>query len=107
MFECLFLLSTIYNIAANHKISALIVYDFSPSFVFISIVAKYLLKIQIISDIEDISVPSWRDWSKRTEVRPLQQLISYVNMNIVIRVANKIIIPTERSMNSFLTINKS
>jgi glycosyltransferase involved in cell wall biosynthesis len=96
LLEPLFLFIAIYNIIRKNSISTLIIYDFYPSFILIAFFARFLWRIPIIADIEDVSEPRWQDWSSDAEVRPLQQLIGYFTMNALIRLSAGVIIPSER-----------
>ena len=94
--ETINLLGAIILIFRRVHIKTVIVYNFNPSLVAISLFLKYILGIRIFNNIEDISRPEVNDWKRTTEVRPLQQIIFSVCMDIIANLSDGLIVPTKR-----------
>lgn len=88
------------------KFSSVIIYNFSPMLVIIAFIFKFLLRIPVIHNIEDVSYPKISDWSRKTEVRPLQQIIFFYCMRLISVISSGYIIPTKKFI-KFLERKKS
>lgn len=75
--------------------TALLVFDFPPSFVAIAAIAR-LMGIRVVEQIEDVSVPKVRDWSRASETRPVQQLVAFFCMKALIWLSTECLVPTSR-----------
>ncbi|MFD2543284.1 glycosyltransferase [Lacinutrix gracilariae] len=79
------------------KTKQIVVYNFDPQLVIIVLLLKvFYPKIKIINNIEDISKPTLNDFKSTSEDRPLQQIVFYICMHIIAKIADGIIIPTKR-----------
>lgn len=86
----------VYNLLRKNKFNVVWIYNFNPSLLIIALICRYFLKVPIINNIEDISVPSIKDWQKSTEARPLQQIVFYLSMKGIAYLSNGFIIPTKK-----------
>lgn len=73
-----------------------IVYNFSPGLVLLTAWLAAMSGGRIVNNVEDVSVPSLSDWSRRTEARPVQQLVFWLCMHLVARMADAYLVPTRR-----------
>ena len=85
----------LFKLNRKKKITGLLVYCFYPPHILTAFIARYFLKIPIILDLEDISIPRLSDWKKNTEVRPMQQLLAWPSMKAMILLSKSIIVPTK------------
>ena len=79
----------------REELSAVIVYNFSIEFVFIALYVKGFTRARLINNVEDVSVPRWRDWGS-SEVNALQQLLFFFCMKFIGYLSDGYIIPTEK-----------
>jgi len=79
----------------RHRVSVVIVYGFYPTFALLCVVLR-VLRLRVISQIEDVSVPKWSDFSRNRAARPMQQLILWPCMKLVTVVAHAVVVPTRR-----------
>jgi len=83
-----------------------IVYNFSPSLLFLTAWLTLKPNLRVVNNIEDVSIPALSDWSRRTEARPVQQLVFWVCMNLIARMSDAYIVPTQRFL-SYLPRKRS
>lgn len=86
-------------ILKNEKVVGAIIYNFNPSLVLLCAYLKYVRRLPILNNIEDISVPTLKDWSRKIEARPVQQIVFYFCMNLIARMADGLVVPTRRFLN--------
>lgn len=91
-----FQLLTLKRTLESGKVCGVIIYNFNPSMVVICAYIKWIWRLPIINNIEDVSVPTLSDWSPRAEARPLQQIIFSVCMNLVAKMSDAYIVPAKR-----------
>jgi glycosyltransferase involved in cell wall biosynthesis len=91
-----FQLLCLQKLLKNGQCEGIIVYNFNISLVLICAYLKYVYRLPIINNIEDVSIPALKDWRSGAEVRPVQQIIFYICMNLVAFMADAMIIPTKR-----------
>lgn len=94
IYEQVNVLIAILKLAREFKIKAIIVYCYYPSSVWASMISRFFLKVKIIEDLEDVCVPKLSDWKKNAEANPIQQLVGWFLMKIIIFISDSIIIPT-------------
>lgn len=78
------------------KFSSVIIYNFSPMLVIIAFVFKFFFRVPVFQNIEDISYPKISDWSRKTEVRPFQQIIFFCCLRLISAISSGYIIPTRK-----------
>lgn len=93
-YEQINVLITILKLSKEIKIKAIIVYCYYPSSVWASLFSRFFLKVKIIEDLEDVCVPKLSDWKKSSEANPIQQLVGWFLMKIIVLISDSIIIPT-------------
>ena len=86
-------------ILKNEKVGGAIIYNFNPSLVVLCAYLKYVRRLPILNNIEDISIPTLKDWSHNTEASPVQQIVFYFCMNLIARMADGLVVPTRRFLN--------
>ena len=92
----LYFYDVILNIITK-KPKVIIIYNFDPINLFLTIVIRLLFKkIKVLNNIEDISVPKFRDFSRNSEDRGVQQLIFFVCMRMIATMCHAYIIPTKK-----------
>jgi glycosyltransferase involved in cell wall biosynthesis len=80
----------------RRRLAGSVIYNFSPVLVLIALWLALKPQLRVVNNVEDVSVPSLSDWSRKTEARPVQQLIFWVCMNLVARLSDSYIVPTKR-----------
>lgn len=73
-----------------------IVYNFSPGLVLLTARLAVMSGARVVNNVEDIYAPRLSDWTGRTDARPIQQLIYWLCMHIVARMADAYLVPTRR-----------
>jgi glycosyltransferase involved in cell wall biosynthesis len=96
IYEQFVVLLTIWKLSKEISVNSIIVYCYYPSSVLSSLFSKYFLGIKIIEDLEDICIPKLSDWKRSTEANPVQQLVGWFLMKVVVNIADAIIIPTSK-----------
>ncbi len=96
LLEPLFLITTTCSLMRARSVSAVIIYNFSPSLVLIALLARHWWRVPIVHNIEDVSVARMSDWQSSTEVRPVQQIVFAFCMRIIARLSSKFVIPTRQ-----------
>lgn len=86
-------------ILKSGRVSGAIIYNYNPSLILLCAYLKYVRRLPILNDIEDISIPSLKDWSRNTEARPVQQIVFYFCMHLIARMADGLVVPTRRFLN--------
>lgn len=99
LFSWFFQILCLRVILKSGRVSEAIIYNFNPSLILLCAYLKYVRRLPILSNIEDISIPSLKDWSRKTEARPVQQIVFYFCMNLIARMADGYIVPTRRFLN--------
>lgn len=84
------------NILRSNKVCGVVIYNFNPSLVIMCAYLKWIRRLPVINNVEDVSVPSLKDWQAETEARPVQQIIFSVCMNLVARMSAAYVVPTRR-----------
>ena len=100
LLEPIFLLLILQDFASQRRIEGVILYNYNPALVLIAFLVRLFWKVPLINNIEDISQPKFIDWLPQTEIRPIQELVFFICMTIIIRLCQGIIIPT----NKFATV---
>jgi len=96
LLELFFLLSALVSAARRRRVAAVLIYNFSPTLLLVALWVRLLWRVPIVNNVEDISVPKWVDWLPGSRARPVQQLVFAVCMVVIIRLSDRIIIPTRR-----------
>ena len=96
LLEVFFLLSALGNVARQHRVAGILIYNFSPTLLLVVLWVRLLWRVPIVHNVEDISVPKWADWLPGSKARPVQQLVFAVCMAVITRLSDRIIIPTRR-----------
>lgn len=73
-----------------------LVYNFSPGLVLLTAWLTAMSGARVVNNIEDVSIPRLSDWSRKTEARPLQQLVFWLCMHLVARMSDAYLVPTRR-----------
>jgi len=77
-------------------VQSLFVYNFNLGQLIVMCLARFVWRIPVILDVEDVAVPRLSDWSRRSETRPVQQLSLWFSMLIATRICDGAIAPTRR-----------
>ena len=89
--------SLVFSLIRKQKPKIVVVYNFDPLLVFITSVIKLFFRnVKIVNNIEDVSIPKIKDFSKKSEDRGLQQYIFYFCMKIIAKLSHAYIIPTKK-----------
>jgi len=96
LFEQIIVFLTIWKLSREHTVTSLVVYCYYPSSVWASLFAKYILRIKIIEDLEDICIPKLSDWRKSAEANPVQQIVGWFLMKLMLSISDHILIPTSK-----------
>lgn len=73
-----------------------IVYNFSPGLLLLTVWLTVISGARLINNVEDIYAPRLADWTGDTEARPVQQLVYWLCMQVVARIADAYLVPTRR-----------
>lgn len=94
------------RLARRHKIRTVVQYCYYPGEIILSLWCKIFYGSRIILDCEDISVPSFKDWKKGSETRPVQQIWGYLLLKFSVLISSKVII-LSRKFNDIIPTKKS
>ncbi len=89
----------------SNKVRGVVIYNFNPSLVLLCAYLRWFWRLPVLNNVEDVSVPSLKDWHPRTEARPVQQIIFSICMKLIARMAGAYIVPSRRFLN-YLPGNK-
>lgn len=90
-----FLISTLIRVM-RHPVQGCMVYNFSPAFAMATLWLRFVYRLKIISNIEDVSVSRLSDWLPSATARPIQQLIFAFCMRVISMAAAGHVVPTRR-----------
>jgi len=91
------LIATLCSLARRRELRAVMIYDFPPSFLLLALFLRiFMRRVPIIHNIEDVSEFRWSDWRPKSQVRPFRQLLASISMNIIVRLAAGVLVPTQR-----------
>lgn len=96
LWEQLSLFFHLWRLSRKKKLTGLIVYCYYPSSVVAALFARFFLKLDIVEDLEDICEPHLSDWNYKSEARPVQQIVGWLAMKVMILLSNAIIIPAKK-----------
>lgn len=84
------------RIARKRQIKTVVQYCYFPDAFLFSLWCKIRYGSHIVLDLEDICVPRLLDWKKGSETKPLLMLWGWVLMQFSMRLADCIIVPSEK-----------
>ena len=84
------------HMARRGRVKTIIQYCYYPDAVVVSCFAKLFLGSKIVLDLEDICIPSFKDWKRSSETRAFQQLWGFFLMKVSMRLVDLTIVPTKR-----------
>lgn len=97
----LYFFDVIFN-TITKKPKVIVIYNFDPiNLLLTSVIRLFFTKIKLVNNIEDVSVPKFSDFNKKSEDRGVQQLIFFFCMRIIAKMSHAYIIPTKKFI-SFL-----
>ena len=74
-----------------------VIYNFDPlSVILCTFIKLFFWRITVVNNIEDVSIPRLKDFSKTSEDRGFQQYVFYVCMKYIAYLSHAYIIPTKR-----------
>ena len=91
-----FQLACLRTIIQNDRIEGVVIYNFNPSLVIICVYLKYLKRLTVLNNVEDIYTPCVHDWTLQSEARAIQETIYSFCLKLVSRIADGYIVPTKR-----------
>ena len=91
---------SIINLCRKHNVDVIVIYNFNITLTVITFVLKFFTEIKIVHNVEDISVPKFKDWRKDSETNPVQQLVLFCCMNVISKLCDKTIIPSSKFVKS-------
>lgn len=80
----------------RRPVAGAVVYNFSPGLVVQTALLALRRGFRVINNIEDVSIPSLSDWRRKTEARPVQQLVFFACMALIARMSDAYLVPTKR-----------
>jgi glycosyltransferase involved in cell wall biosynthesis len=101
LWECFSEPYTLFKLHKRNRIRGLLVYCFYPPHIVTTVLARFILRVPVVLDLEDISIPRLADWKNNNEVRPMQQLVAWPSMKILISLAQGVIVPTQKFLSVF------
>ncbi len=96
IFELFAVIATLLSAIRDRRPKAIILYNYYPVNLVVTAISRILLRVPVILDIEDVCLPSVRDWGRGGDHRPLFQLVGYILMKSTILFSSAIIVPTHR-----------
>lgn len=75
---------------------AAVIYNFNPSLVLLAAYLKYVWRLPLVQNVEDVSEPRLSDWLPGAHARPVQQLVFWISQHIIARMVAGYIVPTRR-----------
>jgi len=86
----------LWRLSRKTELTGLIVYCYYPSSLIAALFARLFLNLDIVEDLEDICEPHLSDWNRKSEARPVQQIVGWLAMKVVLSISRAIIIPTKK-----------
>lgn len=83
-------------LAKKRNIEQVIIYNFNPIIFFALFAFACFSRIEVIHEIEDISIPKFDDWREKSETSAIQQNILYFFMKCTMSLSRKFIVPTKK-----------
>lgn len=77
-------------------VAAAVVYNYNLSLVILAAYLKYIWRLPLVQNVEDIAEPKLRDWLPGGQARPVQQLVYWVCQHAIARMAGAYLVPTRR-----------
>ncbi|MFO0991222.1 MAG: glycosyltransferase [Hyphomicrobiales bacterium] len=90
------MLAAVRSILRRGDVAAVMVYNFDPSLVVITLYLKFFFDGVLLQNVEDVSEPRFADWMPGSRARPLQQLLFWICMHVIARMVHGYVIPTRR-----------
>lgn len=78
------------------NVAAVIVYNFNPTFVLLTLYLRLFFGGVLLQNVEDVSEPRLADWLPGSSARPMQQLVFWVCMHLIARMVDGYVVPTRR-----------
>lgn len=86
----------LFELRRRCKITGLIVYNFHLVDLVVACVGRFIFKVPVLLDLEDVSIPKWNDLSRDSEAYAFQQLRFWPLMKATILTCHAIFAPTRR-----------
>lgn len=80
----------------RHNIEIVVQYNYQPDAFIFSLWCKCVYRAKVILDLEDVSIPRLSDWSKGSEVRPLNEIWTSIIMKWSIGLADLVFAPSRK-----------
>lgn len=77
-------------------VAAAVVYNYNLSLVLLTAYLKYVWRLPVVQNVEDIAEPRLRDWLPGGRARPVQQLVYWVCQHAIASIVDGYIVPTRR-----------
>jgi len=87
------------GILRKGNMTAAVVYNYNISLVILSAYLKYVWRIPLVHNVEDIAEPRILDWLPGRRARPVQQLVYWICQHAIARMACSYVVPTRRFLN--------
>lgn len=92
----LFQLLALRRILSKRRVVGVVIYNFNPSLVLLTAYARWGRGLRVLHNVEDVSVPKWKDWLPQRRARPLQQLVFWGCMRLIAGMAQGCFVPTRK-----------
>jgi glycosyltransferase involved in cell wall biosynthesis len=96
LWEQISLFLHLWGLRHNKHLTGLIVYCYYPSSVIAAIFTRVFFNLNVVEDLEDICEPHLSDWKHNSGARPVQQIVGWLTMKIMISISKAVIIPTKK-----------
>lgn len=78
------------------RVEAVIIYCYYPANILTAIIARYIYRVPVVLDMEDVSMPRLCDWRSGSIVLPLHQLVGWGCLRMALALSRGVIVPTSR-----------
>jgi glycosyltransferase involved in cell wall biosynthesis len=95
-FSQLAILCALFGLRGRRDITGIIVYNFQFINLIVACVGRYIFKVPVLLDLEDVSIPKWNDLLWKSETSPFQQMRLWPLMKATILTCHAVFGPTRR-----------
>lgn len=89
-------LITLFVLKKRHGLKGVVVYNYRSVEFLVAFISRYLFKVPVLLDFEDVSMPRWEDWRVGAAASAFQQLRFWPLMKATICVCNAVFVPTRK-----------
>jgi len=89
-------LITLFTLRRRHGLKGVVVYNYRGVELLVASISRYLFKVPVLLDLEDVSIPKWEDWRVGSAASAFQNLRFWPLMKATIGVCHAVFAPTRK-----------